>query len=246
MPGKRRDFSGQFAISEVDFWLNDPRVRGGGSAFKTYIHYAWMIAVKERRETLPIWWQTESIGKAAGLEPRTSRKCAQRARENSLHGQTADGRVIVYGVKAKHPNLTWKDGDISDDLQTHIVAQTESESETQTESEAERPTRKKRAPSAVEKNFMDGFKSRHGHEPEIDKGHAVRLAQLVGKHGTEIVIAKINAWWTSGAGAWADERGTNRDIAAFLTSFDRIAIGGPNGNGVEIDTSRFDAATVES
>jgi len=186
MGGKRRDFSGQFAISEIDFWLNDPRVTGAGSAFRTYLHYTWMIAVKERREQLPYWWDTRSITKAAGLDHRTGQKCAREAEQKCLHGRTADGRVIVYGVKAKHPNLKWKDGDISEDLQPHI--RVESETQTQIESETqieEMKVRKKRAPDHKSNHhrdqvwdaFADRYQTEYG-EPAIPKRvHFFNLAR---------------------------------------------------------------------
>lgn len=288
MPGKRRDFAGSFAVEEIDFWFTDPRIRSCSAATKVFFQFAWMVAVKERREVLPTWWDPHAIGKAAGLDPKTSArayrtltgrdvarnspsiqrekstenpephaqhmpttclphdhhsiplaKLPPTEREKSLLGETPDGRVIVYGVKDKHPNLKWKDGDISEDLQPHSVAQIQIESEAESESESEggpatpepppkpsqktEPKTRTRAPTETEAAFIVGFHNLHGHNPTIAAGHAIRLNQLVSKHGPELVVEKIGNWWQHELPQTF--RG-NRTIAAFLTWFDSIPVNG--------------------
>lgn len=163
MPGKRRDFAGQFAVETVDFWLTDPRIRGTSATVKIFLKYANLLAVKERRETLPAWYTPKIIGSLCDLEPKTARLAFLSLVERGLIGIQSEGSrtsrgkipdlsalnpdspgkytgtagefsrvyrdgidaIIVYGVKSRHPNLTWKSGDISPDMQVHTVDQTQ-------------------------------------------------------------------------------------------------------------------------
>ena len=56
MAGKRRDFDGQFAMAEIGFWFDDPRIVDAPLSVKVMCHYGWMVAVKERRGILPDYW----------------------------------------------------------------------------------------------------------------------------------------------------------------------------------------------
>ena len=90
---------------------------------------------------------------------------------------------------------------------------------------------KTRAPTAVEKVFIDGFQKCYGHTPEIGKPHAIRLNELTAKHGHELVQAKIVAWWQSPAGQWCKG---NRTIGAFLHAFDQITVGVNPHDGIAV------------
>lgn len=125
-------FDGAYAISEIGFWLTDPRIQSARATVKVFYHYAWMIAVKDRREVLQAYWTPRLIGKAGGLDPKTSAIAYAWLLENSLLGQTADGRIIVCGIKNKHKNLKWKD----DPIPAEIDSQEEEEVEVEVEVEA--------------------------------------------------------------------------------------------------------------
>jgi len=220
MGGRRRDFDGQFAMIEVGFWLTDPRILKLSASAKTFYLYAWIIAIKERRETLPSWFNTRSLSDASHICPKSGRKAFLTLRENSLLGETADGRIIVCGAKRKHPNLLWKDDTINEVMPLHTEAQTETviETETETETEGQNARVKTRAPSPVEFAFYEGFKNIYGSEHrQLNKGQAVQLAKLVSQFGEVAVKRKIDDWWT-----FPVKFHGQRSIQRFLWAYDDI------------------------
>ena len=229
MGGKRRDFDGQFAMIEVGFLTGDPRLLGLPVSARWVYITLWCLAVKERREVLPDYWRYRSVARAAGVDPSTARQALGKLLENSLIDVSNCGDITVCGVKAKHPNLTWKLGGISHNMHPHKHPQTETETETETESESEeRLVRKKRAPTPAEKAFCNGFEKAYGHQPTIDRGSAIALNQKVSQHGIKLVTRKIELWWESPAGAWVRDA---RTIGAFLRCFDRIVDPSRSANG---------------
>ena len=141
MPGKRRDYDGQFAVLEIGFVLDDPRIKSlTAGAFRYYLTL-WCIAVKERREQLPHWWDTAAAARAGSLDTRTAQVAHEKLLQKCLIGKSADGRIIVYGVKSKHPNLKWKNGGKRPDLHPQISPiETEEETETETQTEEKKKT----------------------------------------------------------------------------------------------------------
>lgn len=133
MGGRRSDYDGQFAMIEVGFWMTDPRILKLSATAKTFYLYTWIISIKERRETLPTWYNPRSISDASRIDPKSGRKAYSTLRENSLLGETADGRIIVYGVKSKHPNLKFKNDGISPSIGANTAPQEEEEIEIEEE-----------------------------------------------------------------------------------------------------------------
>ena len=109
MPGHRREYDGQFAQIEVGFILNDPRCTGMTSPEFRYYIFVWCLAVKERSELLPSYWDAASLQRHCSLDTRTGRKCRANLLQKCLLEESHDGRLRVCGVKSKHPNLKWKD-----------------------------------------------------------------------------------------------------------------------------------------
>lgn len=129
MPGHKREYDGQFAQIEVGFILNDPRcLRMTAPEFRYYI-FVWCLAVKERMETLPIWYDRAFLEHSCRLDARTARKCRASLLQTCMLGEASDGRLIVCGVKAKHPNLKWKDDRLGDAKGPLKTPQSESETE---------------------------------------------------------------------------------------------------------------------
>lgn len=133
MPGHRKEYGGRYSQESIEFWLDDPRIKRANSATKAFFFYCNLIAVKERREVLQPWWDARAIGKACGLDPKTSAKCYEKlshcSKENSLLAETPDKRIIVCGVKKRHPNLKWKEDDLTSPNTNLNVAQEEEEEE---------------------------------------------------------------------------------------------------------------------
>ena len=245
MPGKRRDFAGQFAVETVDFWLTDPRIRGTSATVKIFLKYTNLLAVKERRETLPSWYTARIIGDFADLDPKSSEKCLAILKEKSLLGQIADGRIIVYGVKSRHPNLTWKEGDISTDIQVHTVAQTQTQTQTQTEG----PTRQKRASSASSVAFPEIYEILQS----IDaKGYRTLkpydglerdLADQVRRLSRDRVVSEVKAlrtWLEAKFAAGLLQREARHMPQQRLSRWLKKCQPGDDGNGRSYDTRKGD------
>ena len=162
MPGKRRDFAGSFAMLEVAFILRDPRIHSLTLGAKWWYITLWCTAVEERRETLPEWFQIATISLRAGCDRKTGLKAAKQLQEKSLIAIDEKGRITACGVRTKHPNLTWKDGDISENMHPQIVAQSESESESESEVVLKTPTE-----SSAEPTPEEPTRELSGHQKDI-------------------------------------------------------------------------------
>lgn len=138
MPGHKREYDGQFAQIEVGFVLNDPRCTGMTSPEFRYYIFVWCLAVKERMEVLPTWWDAASLQRHCSLDTRTAQKCRSNLLQKCMLGETSNGRLIVCGVKSKHPNLKWKEDRLGGPNGPLKGPQTE----TETEAEAENRNRK--------------------------------------------------------------------------------------------------------
>lgn len=176
----------------------------------------------EFNEHFDSWERGKSTREERVKSPRPERGKLPRG-ETPRAGQiTPGGGVNRPGLRGKSPRSLHIPSDTPDTIQTPSA-----------------PSAKTRPPTIAEKHFMDGFKKRYGHEPSIDKNNAIKLAGKVGQHGIELVSAKIDAWWESPAGRWADKSGA-RTIGAFIRSFDEIVTNGFGGSLP--DFSRFDLA----
>jgi len=121
MGGRRRDFDGTFSQENIRFWQTDPRIRGSKSTVKVFVLYAGQVAVQERRECLPMQWDHKAIGNLCDLDPKTSARALNSAKENSLIGVAPDGRLIVWGTAKRHRNLPFKNTCINGVMQEHKI-----------------------------------------------------------------------------------------------------------------------------
>jgi hypothetical protein len=120
MPGKRKEYDGNYAVFEVGFVLGDSRLDFVTDAGWRLYSTLWCLAVKERRETLPRYHYPVSAKTKSGY------RCTHLARRSRMDGRKIpaaihnlvanlliklhpDGRITVKGVRDKHPNLKWKD-----------------------------------------------------------------------------------------------------------------------------------------
>lgn len=127
MAGKRKEYDGDHAVFEVGFVLSDPRLDHiSDSAWRLY-STLWCIAVKERREILPSYYYPlssksksgfsgVSLARHAHVDHRSIASAIHKLVQICLIELYDDGRIRVCGVKAKHPNLKWKDSRKSGDL----------------------------------------------------------------------------------------------------------------------------------
>lgn len=137
MAGKRksgRGFAGQYTVESIDFWWNDPRVEQMSAATKVFFWYTTQAAVKERRETLPLNIGVTYIARRAGLAPRYAHSYLSTLVNLSLLKVEDDGRITVCGVKKRHSNLAWKDGEYTEPIRDANGAQAVSDKRLRDES----------------------------------------------------------------------------------------------------------------
>jgi len=120
MSGKRRDYDGNFAVFDVNFILDDPRLDDLKATERWLYISLWCMAVRERRETLPARYGTKSIARRSRLDTRTTQKGVKSLQQVCLISINENNQITIEGVKDKHKNLKWKCGDINDDMQPHI------------------------------------------------------------------------------------------------------------------------------
>ncbi len=143
MSGKRRDFDGQFALIDVNFILDDPRLDELSPANRWLYIGLWCICVRERTETLPDRYGPKAVARRTRLDIRTTREGLRRLQQECLISIDAQNRITVIGVKDKHQNLTWKDAPISPVISPHIPPkekEKEKEKEYKEEKEKEVPS----------------------------------------------------------------------------------------------------------
>jgi len=143
MSVKKREYSGHFAMLDIDFILGDPRLNIPDSAFRLYITL-WLLAVRERSEVLPgyyyppskrskIGFSVTSLAHQARVDFRSVPSGINKLSEAGLIDVKATGEITVCGVKEKHPNLKWKDSPNQTNSGNFEFDYKESETETETE-----------------------------------------------------------------------------------------------------------------
>ena len=146
MGGKRKEYDGDYSITEVGFVLFDPRLRKLKPIGRWMYWVLWNIAVKERREVLPEYFYPADLSHECGRNAAClSHLCSIDARvlhkhvADMLHvcliEMTPEGRIRVCGVRDKHPNLKWKDDGINDVIPPYNRPQEEEEEEKEEEGE---------------------------------------------------------------------------------------------------------------
>ena len=143
MPGKRKDFDGSFSVSEVNFKLDSPiTLNMTDKEYRVY-DMLWNLAVRERRETIPprFWPRYEKcksgyksayyLHKTRSRDEQFCKTLANLEQKCLVFVKTwkCGKSITVYGVKAKHPNLVWKDDNINWDLGAEEEEEKEKEKE---------------------------------------------------------------------------------------------------------------------
>jgi hypothetical protein len=135
MLSKKREYSGQFAVIDIDFVLNDSRLDKLTDAQKWFYVCLWCLAVKERSSNLGPNWSAlnpKVISKYTHVDLKVIRIGLIRFTQIGLIKLSPTGEITVCDVKAKHPNLKWKmNPDVEqiefDDKETEPEAETETE-----------------------------------------------------------------------------------------------------------------------
>ncbi len=148
---KQREYSGYFALLDVDFILADPRLDIPDSAFRLYITL-WVLAVKERSVTLPKYYypssrrsktgiSTAPLARLARIDHRSVVSAANKLSDMGLIEISETGEITVCGAREKHPNLKWKDeakqGSLKNGTNQFEFTDKETEAETQSKTKTE-------------------------------------------------------------------------------------------------------------
>lgn len=123
---------GQYAKHFVD-WHRDPRCRKLKSANYKWLNFVlWNLCVKERRSTLPSWYDTATIAQESGIDVRTVRKGLEKMSQKCIGLITinSDQSITVHGVREVHSKMKWKDS-----VQKRSLNDSESKSESKSDSD---------------------------------------------------------------------------------------------------------------
>jgi len=116
MGGKRRDYDGAFAMLDINFVIDDPRLDGLSAAARWVYITLWCLAVRERSEVLTYYKFVSSLARLSRVRPSTTVKSLIALEQNCLISRDAEGIITVIGVKDKHKNLTWKECGINGNM----------------------------------------------------------------------------------------------------------------------------------
>lgn len=101
--------AGAYSVEHCAFWLGDPRITTASPMAKLVFFHLGQIAVSEKRETLPRFWNYTTISQMVGVMSKTLKRCILELATNDLVKIEPDGRITVCGVASRHANLEWKD-----------------------------------------------------------------------------------------------------------------------------------------
>jgi len=122
MPGKYRDFDGQYAMIEVNFVLNDNRLNGLSHARRWLYLCLWCNAVRQRKETQTFCKLTADLAHIARIDARIVRSGVAALQHRCLIEWDGENTITVLGVKSKHQNLKWRDEGKNENLEPLILA----------------------------------------------------------------------------------------------------------------------------
>lgn len=128
----------------------------------------------------------------------------------------------VVGLEDRLPSRVWSSGRIEENRIEEIEESVSSAKTPPTPDVDKSPRRRTRKPTEVEQAFIDGFVAKYGTVPTIGRGHATALAQLASRHGKDLVLRRIRAYWEHPAARWVAGA---RTIGPFLKCFDDLADG---------------------
>lgn len=105
---KSRD--GDFAKTKTD-WHRDPRCRAlVHPSYKWLNQVLWQLCVKERRETLPAYYDPATLAHEAGIDVRTVRRGLTLMQQECINLITVnkDQTITVHGVREIHENKSFR------------------------------------------------------------------------------------------------------------------------------------------
>ena len=140
MSGKRRDYDGNFAVVDINFILDDPRLDELTSADRWLYITLWCLSVRERRETLPAHYGNKSVARLSRLDTRTVQNGLTKLQHNCLISINEKCEITVTGIKNKHKNLKWKVGDINENIAPQIPPIRNKEKEISKNNKEKRPS----------------------------------------------------------------------------------------------------------
>lgn len=114
MAGRYNDFDGAFAMVDINFILDDPRLDDLNSNQRWLYLTLWCLAVKERRTTLQPYYNSPStLARLSREDPRTIPTGLTKLSQKCLIMVNSDNSITINGVKNKHKNLAWKEEPIN-------------------------------------------------------------------------------------------------------------------------------------
>ncbi|MCP4580925.1 MAG: hypothetical protein GY839_04865 [candidate division Zixibacteria bacterium] len=137
MPKKSREYGGYFALIDIDFMFNNPRLCELSDGQKWFFICLWCLAIKERNPNLGSKWSVnypKVISKYTHVHLKVVKSSLKVFPELGLIDVNASGEITVCGVKEKHPNLKWKDDQKPPSSGHFEFDYKETETETKTES----------------------------------------------------------------------------------------------------------------
>ena len=150
MGGKRRDYDGSFAMLDINFILDDPRLDSLTAADRWVYLTLWCIAVRERSEVLPTRYRLASVARLARVQPSTAKRALKKIMQNCLIEIDSENTITVLGVRGKHKNLKWKDDPINENIGGNKNPKVDNKNKKKnTEEEEERKTPKPPKGAAV-------------------------------------------------------------------------------------------------
>lgn len=118
----KMEFDGQYAVFEIGFIFDDPRLDELTPAQRWVYVTLWCLAVKLRRERLTpklIPNRNKTIQRLARVDSRVVNNSVTRLQQLCLINVDTDGTITVCGVKKKHPKLRWKDDHERSNIDPH-------------------------------------------------------------------------------------------------------------------------------
>jgi hypothetical protein len=146
MSFKRREYSGQFAIFDIDFVLNDFQSYNLFDAQKWFIVCLWCLAAEERNPNLGPGWtafRPNVISRYTYVNLKVVKNSLPLFTQPGLTIISPSGKITVCSIKDKHSNLKWKNDSETDKIQFDVI---ETEIEIKKETERKRKTEAKVEP----------------------------------------------------------------------------------------------------
>lgn len=138
MAGKYRDFDGQYAMIEVNFIIQDPRLDTMTSNQRWIYVVLWCYAVQQRSDTFRMPDVSKSLSRLSRVDARSIFSALTKLQQLCLIEYDGKNTITVCGIKNKHPNLKWKENSKSEDLDSKSVPKRKRNSKRNKEKEKEK------------------------------------------------------------------------------------------------------------